>query len=59
MKSVVKPHEVTETEGDIERHLHHTHHVPWALIYDRPDDEIDLLHADDHDDLRRGIHAGP
>ncbi len=55
MRLVVEEHSVVDFSGsfDLADHMHQVHHVPRR---DLPADieAIELQHADDHDDLRRG-----
>jgi hypothetical protein len=54
MRLVVEDHAVTDTDGDLANHMHQVHHWPLVGVHRSTDEELDLLHADDHDDLRRG-----
>lgn len=54
MRLVVEPHEVTDTEHGIVQHMHTVHHTHRRALRDATLEELDLMHADDHDDLRRG-----
>jgi hypothetical protein len=64
MRLVVEPHEVTDlgprscnAAADLADHVHQAHHMPLAAVRQATTAELDLLHADDHDDLRRGING--
>lgn len=59
MRLVVEDHDVTDTDGDLATHMHTTHHFIHNVVATATTDELDLMHADDHDDLRRGLADGP
>lgn len=54
MRLVVEDHDPTDTDGDLANHIHQVHHCPRECVVDSTEEELDLMHADDHDDLRRG-----
>lgn len=58
MRLAVKQHAVTDVgpaAADLAGHMHEVHHLAWADIRPVPDDELEVMHADDHADLRRGV----
>jgi hypothetical protein len=55
VRLVVEDHAVTDIGEDLADHMHQVHHCPKECVVDSTDEELDLMHSDDHDDLRRGI----
>lgn len=57
MRLAVEAHDVTDTDGDCDlvNHMHAVHHTHRRALRDATLEELDLMHADDHDDMRRGI----
>lgn len=53
----MEPHDVTDTDGNLDNHMHTVHHFDRGDISLVTAEEVELFHADDHDDLRRGIGA--
>lgn len=55
MRLVVEDHDVTDLCGEnLANHVHQAHHCPRECVVDSTDEELDLMHSDDHDDMRRG-----
>lgn len=55
MRLVVEDHAATDTDGELANHMHQVHHMNRVDVSMFSDEELDLLHADDHDSMRRGI----
>lgn len=55
VRLVVEAHEVTDVYGGLIHHMHTVHHTHLRVLRDATLEELELMHADDHDDLRRGI----
>lgn len=55
MRLVVEDHDVRDLTGKtLSNHVHQDHHCPLEVVRDSTEEELDLMHSDDHDDLRRG-----
>lgn len=51
----MESHDETDTDGDLANHVHQVHHCPREVVATSNEEQLELMHADDHDDLRRGI----
>lgn len=64
MRAAIAPHDVTDLRSsfardqvDLTNHLVGIHGWSPADVRRRPADELDVEHANEHDDLERGIGA--